>query len=85
MTYTGEVKHCVVVLEDAPQLKDGARVREEVEAATTEPVPGSVEAVLSRNACWQGPDEEIDKLLADLKKMKAEELRLQLSEPVEEL
>jgi hypothetical protein len=48
MTYTGEVRHGVVVLKDAPPLEEGTVVRVEVEEQTNGKKlrPGSPEAVL---------------------------------------
>jgi hypothetical protein len=85
MTYTGQVKNGVVVLEGDVKLEEGRRVRVLVDEPADRPPRGSPEAILRHAGIWAGDDDEIDRLLAELKQMKQDELRRQLEEPEPEL
>ncbi len=76
MTYRGHVKNGVIVLEGSPSLEEGTAVRvEPIEATPRQPRPGSPAAVLGNPARWHGEPEEMDRLLAELRQMKDDELR----------
>jgi hypothetical protein len=85
MTYIGEVHNGVVVLKDAPPLEEGTEVRVEVTGSSNKFRRGSAAAVLQHKGTWVGPEGEIDRLLAEVREMKQEELRLQQSQPDEQL
>ena len=88
MTYVGEIHNGVVVLKDAPALEEGTRVRVEVDLPDVKPRRGSPAAVLAalrKSGGWAGPDEELDRLVAEVHQMKQEELKAQLAQPDPEL
>jgi hypothetical protein len=89
MTYLGEVHNGVVVLKDAPVLEEGTKVKVEVETPLTPKLRvGSPEAVLAgieKAGGWVGPEGELDRLLEELREMKQQEVRLQMSQPEPEL
>ncbi len=75
MTYMGHVKHGVVILDGNPPLDEGTLVRvEPVAESASRYARGSAQAILRHTARWHGPDEEIDRLLADLRQMKQQEV-----------
>lgn len=83
MTYRGQVKNGVIVLDDGSPLKEGTLVRvEPIDAAREQVAPprGSPQAILNNPARWQGDPEEMDRLLAELKEMKRAEVQAQLDE-----
>ena len=86
MTYRGHIKHGVVVLDGHPPLEEGTLVRvEAIEQPSRRYPRGSADAVLEHAGAWKGQDEEIDRLLAELRQSKQEELKAQLNEPEPEL
>jgi hypothetical protein len=83
MVYRGKVQNGHIVLESGARLPEGTDVQ--IEPIETPPAPGGVQAFLASDAHWHGTDEELYRLLAELKHDKQEELRRQLSEPEQEL
>ena len=78
MVYRGTVNNGVVVLDPSASLRDGTRVRVEAESdPAISPRRGSPPAVLSVDPNWAGPPEEIDALLAEVQKMRDEDVDLQ--------
>jgi hypothetical protein len=81
MTYRGQVKNGVVVLEGNAALEEGTIVRvEPVRAADDNSRPGSAAAIMRHAGIWEGCREEVDRALAELKEMKRAEVRAQLEE-----
>lgn len=79
MVYRGSVENGVVVL-DGPPLREGTIVEVEPVDDPARPVPGSGAAVvepLRKSGGWVGDPGEVDRLLADLKREKWEEVRQQ--------
>ncbi len=87
MTYAGEIHNGVVVLRDAPPLREGTPVRVEVNLENSQYRRGSQEAVLEAMSHISGSwtDSEIDAALDDLRRSKWEEVRLQQASPEPEL
>ena len=84
MVYRGKVHNGQIVIDGAPRLAEGTELRIEP-IVPTEPRIGSPEAIRSSAGIWANEADEVDRLLAELKEMKAEELRRQLEEPEPEL
>jgi hypothetical protein len=81
MTYRGRIQNGVVVLEGSPALEEGTVVRVEAEESPAKsPPPGSPQAILNNPARWHGDPEEMDRLLAELRESKQDELRRRLAE-----
>jgi hypothetical protein len=83
MTYRGQMKNGVVVLDGNPQLTDGTEVRVETLDAAPKPRIGSAEAIMQAvesGAVWQGDPAEVDRFLADRKKEKQAEVQAQMAE-----
>jgi len=84
MVYRGKIQNGVVVFNGTSRLPEGTEV-EIVPAAATDspnkPRRGSLEAILPFAGMWADQAEEMDRSLAELRQMKAEELRRQLSQP----
>ena len=88
MVYRGKIHNGQVVFDGAERLPEGADVRVElVEGNGSENGirVGSAEAVLKSAGAWAGEDEEVDRLLAELREMKRAEVERQLREPEPEL
>jgi hypothetical protein len=88
MVYHGRVENGVVILEGAPTLPEGTRVRIEPEAAEIPAVAfprGSAQALLQVAGTWNGEPEEVDRLLQQLREMKQAEVERQSREPAPEL
>jgi len=86
MTYRGRVKNGVVVLEGSPPLEEGTRVRVETDNAPS-PQPGTwaaIRAALDSGAVWEGDAAEMDRLLADLKEMKRDDVRREQARDAEQ-
>ena len=80
MVYRGKIQNGVVVFDETPELPDGTRV--EIQPVEQPPHErGTVDAILSSTAHWHGTDEEVYRLLAELKASKQEELKRQLAQP----
>jgi hypothetical protein len=80
MVYRGTIQNGVVVFDETPQLPDGTQVEiQPVEPPQQE--RGTVEAILGSSAHWHGTAEEMDRLLAEIKQSKQEELKRQLAQP----
>ena len=79
MTYRGTVRDGVVVFEDSTApLTDGTPVV--VVPAPTEagaPAAGSPQAVLTAGVKWAGDPRELDELLAEVQRMRDEDVELQ--------
>lgn len=79
MTYRGQVKNGVVEIEGPIRPEDGTIVTfQTVEQPGALPKPGSPEAILSCDAHWHGPPEEVDRLLKELRRHKWAEVQSQL-------
>ena len=79
MTYRGQVKNGVVVIEGPIRLEDGTLVTvQPVEQPISLPKPGTPEAILSCDAHWHGPPEEVDRLLEEVRRDKWAEVQAQL-------
>jgi len=79
MTYHGQVKNGVVVIEGPIRPEDGTVVTvQPVEQPTRLPKAGTAEAILNCDAHWHGPPEEIDRLLEELRRDKWAEVQTQL-------
>ncbi len=81
MVYRGRVEKGVVVLEGEPALPAGTVVRVEAEGAAASAPRGSWEAIKALAGTWAGDPAEIDRSLAELREMKAAEVRRQQAEP----
>jgi hypothetical protein len=84
MVYRGKIQNGVVVFDGTSRLPEGT----EVEIVPSKPVEppgkprrGSLEAILPYAGIWADQAEEMDRSLAELREMKDEELRRQLSKP----
>lgn len=78
MVYGGTIKDGVVVLDSPVSLRDGTRVRVEPEPEpAASPTRGTPQAVLSIRTTWAGPADELDALLADVQRMRDEDIELQ--------
>jgi hypothetical protein len=70
MTYRGQVQNGQIVLEDGVRLGEGAVVEvTEVSPRLAGP-KGSREAILASRARWDGPQDEPDRLLEELRREK---------------
>jgi hypothetical protein len=79
MTYRGQVKNGVVVIEGPIRPEDGTVVTvQAVEQSAPLAKPGTAEAILSCEAHWHGPPEEVDRLLEELRRDKWAEVQSQL-------
>ena len=79
MTYRGQVKNGVVVIEGPIRPEDGTVVTvQPVEQPRPLPKPGTAEAILSCDAHWHDPPEEVDRLLEELRRDKSAEVQAQL-------
>ena len=85
MIYHGTVQNGTIVLEDGERLPEGTNVRIEPVPPSNKPPRGSYEAILASCGIWAGEDDEIDRLLAELKEMKQAEVERQMREPEPEL
>ena len=74
MTYRGVVKKGVVVLEKPKALKAGTRVRVEPMAAKNGKPKRRGSKRLRRVGSWEGPPGEFERLLAEVQKMRDEDL-----------
>lgn len=85
MTYRGQVKNGVVEIEGPLRPEDGTLVTvQPIEQRASFlkpglPAPGTPEAILSCDAHWHGPPEEVDRLLDDLRRDKWAEVQAQRS------
>ncbi|MCL2640782.1 MAG: hypothetical protein FWD53_08060 [Phycisphaerales bacterium] len=70
MVYHGKVQNGTIVLEDGERLPEGTNVRIEPLPPSNKPPRGSVETILASAGFWAGDEEEVDRLLAELKEMK---------------
>jgi len=77
MTCLGTVRNGVVVLDTAAPFEDGTRVRVEADMAPSEPPRGSAQAILDADVKWVGQRDELDRLLAEVQKMRDEDVELQ--------
>ncbi len=75
MTYRGQVKNGVVEMEGPNRPEDGTLVTVQ---PVKQPKPGTPAAILSCDAHWHGPPEEVDRLLEDLRRDKWAEVQTQL-------
>ncbi len=79
MTYRGQVKNGVVVIEGPIRPEDGTVVTvQTVEPSASLPNRGTAKAILSCEAHWHGPSEEADRLLDELRQDKWAEVHAQL-------
>jgi hypothetical protein len=79
MTYRGQVKNGVVEIEGPIRPEDGTLVTvQPIAQVPPLPKPGTPEAILSCDAHWHGPAEEVDRLLEDLRREKWAEVQAQL-------
>ena len=79
MTYRGQVKNGVVVLEGPTRLPEGTVVAvEPVETSKLRPEPGSAEAILNTDAHWHGDPNEAERLLEELRRGKWAEVEAEL-------
>jgi hypothetical protein len=88
MVYRGKIQNGVVVFEGAASLPEGTEVRiEPLQSPVLDHKPrrGSLEAILPFAGIWADQADEVDRSLAELRNMKAEELRRQLAQPDPEL
>lgn len=83
MKYRGQIKNGVVVLDEWPGLEDGTVVEVEVADPTErrsdrapEPRRGTAQAILGADLKWAGPVEELDRLLAEVQRMREEDMEL---------
>jgi hypothetical protein len=78
MVYRGKVQNGQIVLDGDVRLPEGTTVEiAPIEKGTFAPI----KAFLDSGARWHGTDEEFDRLLAELKQSKQDELQRQLREP----
>ena len=84
MIYQGKVQNGTIVLEGNQRLPEGTTVHVEP-VKPNKPRRGSAEAILSTAGAWAGAEDEVDRLLAELKEMKQAEVERQLREPEPEL
>ena len=77
MTFRGRVQNGVVVLDSAVPLAEGTVVEVKVVRDPSEPKQGSAEAIMRHAGTWAGEEEEVDRLLAELKEMKLVEMQAQ--------
>jgi hypothetical protein len=85
MTYFGEIHNGVVVLKDAPVLEEGTKVEVTVSSTPRIGSPQAILAAIEKAGGWVGPESELDRLVAEVREMKQEELKLQKSQPEPEL
>ncbi|HEY8665526.1 MAG TPA: hypothetical protein VIL86_02620 [Tepidisphaeraceae bacterium] len=83
MTYRGQVKHGVVVLDGDPPLEEGTIVS--VEPMEPGSQRGTAAAILKHAGIWESCKDEVEEQLAILRQMKQDELKAQLAEPEPEL
>jgi len=74
MTYRGVVKKGVVVLDKSKALKDGTRVRVQPVASANGKPKRRKSPRLRRVGSWEGPPGEFERLLAEVQKMRNEDL-----------
>jgi hypothetical protein len=84
MVYRGKIQNGVVVTDGALNLPEGTEL-EIVPLDAHKSRRGSPEAIAASAGVWRGQDDEIDRLLAELKEMKKAEVEQQLREPEPEL
>ena len=70
------------MVENCPFLPNGTSVRVEVEEA--DPARGTAAALLRADIRWEGDAVELDRLLAEVQQMRAEDLRLEADPPESE-
>ena len=85
MIYHGKVQNGTVVFEGNRRPPEGTDVLIESVRSPDKPPRGSYEAIRESIGIWAGCDDEIDRLLAELKEMKQAEVERQLREPEPEL
>jgi hypothetical protein len=74
MTYRGTIKQGVVVLDEAPSLKEGTRVAVQLlDEAEPPPTSGHFHPVGS----WEGPPGELDRLLAEVQELRDADIALE--------
>ena len=86
MIYQGTVHHNGhIVLDLGARLAEGTKV--EVSPVSSPPPPkrGSYEAIAPFIGVWEDQAEDMDRSLAELRKMKEEEVRRQRNEPEPQL
>jgi hypothetical protein len=77
MMFRGRIKNGVVVFDGAAPLADGTVVDVQPHRDAGEPKQGSAEAIMRHAGFWAGEEDEVQRLLAELKEEKWAEVRAQ--------
>lgn len=85
MIYRAKVVNGQIVLEGNERLPEGMLVKITVIEKEENPPRGSAAAILKYAGIWADQEADMEKSLAELKAMKEEEVRRQMSEPDEQL
>jgi hypothetical protein len=85
MTFRGRIKNGVVVFDGAAPLAEGTEVDVQLHRDPSEPKRGTAAAIMRHAGFWAGEDEEMGRLLAELKESKWAEVREQQNHPDPEL
>ena len=81
MTYRGQIKNGVVVLEGNPALKEGTVVNvEPVGAPVARSNGAEIVKAIEEGAHWAGDPSEVDQFLAELKREKQAEVEAQIEQ-----
>ena len=81
MTLRGRIKNGVVVFDGAAPLAEGTEVDVQPHRDAGEPKQGSAEAIMRHAGFWAGEEDEVERLLAELKEEKWAEVQAQRDKP----
>jgi hypothetical protein len=74
MTYRGHIQNGQIILDEPADLPEGTRVSVEPLAQSSATQSGSAAAILSALEPWDGPAEELDRLMAEIQQMRNQDM-----------